>query len=99
MHATYVRIASAWLTARPGFTELTAIESCVNARLRLGKILLAGQHGDAASCSRRAGGRHNVDSAPAGTRQATAAAGRRPYDSHDRDSHDQGNDVDLDTDV
>ena len=41
-------LASAWLTARPGFTELTAIEVCVNARLRLGEILLAGQDGDAA---------------------------------------------------
>ena len=41
-------LASAWLTARPGFTELTAIDSFVNARLRLGEILLAGQDGDGA---------------------------------------------------
>ena len=42
-------LASARLTARPGSRELTAIEICVNARRRLGKTLLAGQHGDAAS--------------------------------------------------
>ena len=41
-------LASAWLTSRPGFTELTAIEFCVNARLCLCEILLAGQDGDAA---------------------------------------------------
>ena len=39
---------SAWLTARPGFTELTAIEFCANARLRLGDFLVAGQYCDAA---------------------------------------------------
>ena len=33
-------LASAWLTARPGFTELTTIEFCVNARLRLGEFPL-----------------------------------------------------------
>ena len=40
--------ASACLTARPGFTELTAIKFGVNARLRLGEIPSGGQDGDAA---------------------------------------------------
>ena len=56
-------IASAWLTARPGLTELTAIEFCVNARLRLGETLLAGQDGGTACvCGRLmpAGGTHSL---------------------------------------
>ena len=56
-------LASAWLTAQPGFTELTAIDFCVNARLRLGEILLAGQDGDAACVCGRvmpAGGTHSL---------------------------------------
>ena len=56
-------LASAWLTVRSGFTELTAIEIYVNARLRLGEILLASQDGDAACvCGRLmpAGGTHSL---------------------------------------
>ena len=41
-------LAAAWLARKPGFTYLTAIELYINARLRLGEILLAGQAGDTA---------------------------------------------------
>ena len=39
-------LASAWLTAWPGPAELTAVEFCISARLRLGEDLFAGQDGD-----------------------------------------------------
>ena len=39
-------LASAWLTARPGPAELTAVEFCISARLRLGEDFFAGQDGD-----------------------------------------------------
>ena len=52
-------LASAWLTARPGPAELTAVEFCSSARLCLGEDLIAGQDGDdACVCgSAMAGGR------------------------------------------
>ena len=56
-------LASAWLTARPGPAELTAVESCIRARLRLGEDLFAGQDGhDACVCgqSMAAGGTHSL---------------------------------------
>ena len=46
-------LASAWLIARPGPAELTAVEFCISARLRLGEDLFAGQDGDdACVCGR-----------------------------------------------
>ena len=56
-------LASAWLTARPGPTEVTAVEFCISARLRLGEDLFAGQDGDdACVCGRSmaAGGTHSL---------------------------------------
>ena len=56
-------LASAWVTARPGFTELTAIQSCADAQLHLGEVIMAGQDGDAARvCGRLmpAGGTHSL---------------------------------------
>ena len=56
-------LASAWLTARPGPAELTAVEFCISARLRLGEDLFAGQDGDdACVCGRSmaAGGTHSL---------------------------------------
>ena len=56
-------LASAWLTARPGPAELTAVESCISARLLLGDDLFAGQDGDDACVlgrSMAAGGTHSL---------------------------------------
>jgi len=43
-----VSLASAWLLARPGLAEVTAVEFCISARLRLGEDLVAGLDGDLA---------------------------------------------------
>ena len=40
-------LASAWLTALPGPAELTPVEVCISARIRLGEDLFGGQDGDA----------------------------------------------------
>ena len=58
-------LESAWLTARPGPAELTAVEFCISARLRLGEDLeiCAGQDGDhACVCGRSmaAGSTHSL---------------------------------------
>ena len=45
-------LASAWLTARPGPRELTAVEFCISARLRLGESLRRSD-GDDACVTRR----------------------------------------------
>ena len=56
-------LASAWLTARPGPADLTAVEFCISARPRLGVDLFAGQDGDdACVCGRSmaASGTHSL---------------------------------------
>ena len=56
-------LALAWLTARPGPADLTAVEFCISARLRLGEDLFAGQDGDdACVCGRSmaASGTHSL---------------------------------------
>ena len=56
-------LASACLTTRPGPVELTAVEFCISAHLRLGEDLFAGQDGDdACVCGRSmaAGGTHSL---------------------------------------
>ena len=63
LHSCAGSLASAWLTARPGQVELTAVEFCISARLRLGEDLFAGQDGDdACVCGRcmAASGTHSL---------------------------------------
>ena len=56
-------LASAWLTAQPGAAEVTAVEFCISAHLRLREDLCAGQDADdACVCGRSmaAGGTHSL---------------------------------------